>query len=133
MEFEGLPRRRRIPTLTPLIDIVFLLLVFFLLTAHFVKDQSLDIVLPRADSAIDLQDEDALVIVIDQHGSISVNQKHINPDKLDDVLRQSMRGRSNRQVILRGDKSVQLGLMVTVMDAARKAGAESVDIITRQP
>lgn len=133
MEFEGLPRRRRIPTLTPLIDIVFLLLVFFLLTAHFVKDQSLDIVLPRAESAIDLQDEDALEIVIDQHGGISVNQQHVNPDRLDEILHQGLQQRSNKQVILRGDQSVKLGLTVKVMDAARKAGAESVDIITQQP
>ncbi|MCK5385827.1 MAG: biopolymer transporter ExbD, partial [Gammaproteobacteria bacterium] len=39
MEFEGLQRNRKIPSLTPLIDIVFLLLVFFMLTAHFVKDE----------------------------------------------------------------------------------------------
>lgn len=133
MQFEGLPRRRRIPTLTPLIDIVFLLLVFFLLTAHFVKDQSLDIVLPEAESASALDNEDALEISIDQHGSISVNEQHINPDKLDDVLRQTLRGRRNKQVILRGDQSVQLSLTVKVIDAARKAGAESLDIITRQP
>ncbi len=133
MQFEGLPRRRRIPTLTPLIDIVFLLLVFFLLTAHFVKDQSLDIVLPEAQSANTLNDEDALQISIDQHGSISVNNQHINPDKLDEVLRKSLHGRSNKQVILRGDQTVSLGLTVKVMDAARKAGAGSLDIVTRQP
>lgn len=133
MEFEGLPRRRRIPTLTPLIDIVFLLLVFFLLTAHFVKDQSLDIVLPEAETSLDLDDKEALEITIDQHGMMAVNDQHINPDKLDEVLRTALRDRSNKQVILRGDQSVQLGLTVRVMDAARKAGAESLDIITRQP
>jgi len=133
MEFEGLPRRRRIPTLTPLIDIVFLLLVFFLLTAHFVKDQSLDIVLPEAQSALDLDNEEALEIIIDQHGMIAVNKQHINPDKLDEVLRESLHDRPNKQVILRGDQAVKLGLTVKVMDAARKAGAESLDIIARQP
>ena len=133
MQFEGLPRRRRIPTLTPLIDIVFLLLVFFLLTAHFVKDQSLDIVLPEAQSADALNNEHALEVNIDQYGSISIKGQHINPDKLDDILRNTLHGRRNRQVILRGDHTVPLGLTVKVMDAARKAGAESLDLVTRQP
>lgn len=133
MEFEGLPRRRRIPTLTPLIDIVFLLLVYFLLTAHFVKDQSMDIVLPEAESATELQNEKALEVLVDQYGGISINEQHINPDMLTDILRRELQGRSKKQIILRGDKAVQLGLTVKVMDAARKAGAESIDIITRQP
>ena len=131
MEFEGLSRHRRIPTLTPLIDIVFLLLVFFLLTAHFVKDQSLDIVLPEADSATAQEDDGALEVVIDKHGNISLNEQHINPDKLDEILRETLQRRDNKQVILRGDQSVQLGLTVKLMDAARKAGAESLDIITQ--
>ncbi len=133
MEFEGLPPRRHTPNLTPLIDIVFLLLIFFLLTSHFVKDESLDIVLPEAESATAFEDEDILEIIIDQDGGIIVNERHINPDKLDDILRQSLQGRNKKQVVLRGDQSVPLGLTVKVMDAARKAGAESLDIITRQP
>jgi len=112
---------------------VFLLLIFFLLTSHFVKDESLDIVLPEAETATAFEDEDVLEIIIDQDGGIIVNEQLINPDKLDDILRQSLQGRNKKQVVLRGDQFVPLGLTVKVMDAARKAGAESLDIITQQP
>ncbi len=133
MEFEGLQRNRKIPSLTPLIDIVFLLLVFFMLTAHFVKDQVLDITLPEADSATTLDNEEALEIVLDKQGYILIKQKHIAVNELDNVLQQMLSGRKNKQVILRGDEVAQLGLTVKVMDAARKAGARSLDIITQKP
>lgn len=133
VEFEGLQRNRKIPSLTPLIDIVFLLLVFFMLTAHFVKDEALDITLPEADSATTLKDEDALEIVLDNSGHILINQKHIAVSELEKVLQQMLLGRKNKQVILRGDQIAQLGLTVKVMDAARKAGASSLDIITKKP
>lgn len=133
MQFEGLQRRRKTPSLTPLIDIVFLLLVFFMLTAHFIDDQSLDIALPEAESAMPLENQDSLEIVVDDHGQILLNKKPVSLLELDDALRLAMQGRSNKQVILRGDQATELGLMVKVMDAARKAGAESLDIMTRQP
>lgn len=133
VEFEGLQRNRKIPTLTPLIDIVFLLLVFFMLTAHFVKDQSLDINLPEAESAKSLDKDEALKIVLDNSGHVLINNKHIAPGELDKVIKEMLQGRTNKQVILKGDKISELGLTVKVMDAARKAGAESLDIITEQP
>ena len=133
VEFEGLQRNRKIPSLTPLIDIVFLLLVFFMLTAHFVKDQVLDISLPDAESSTTLENEDALEIVLDKQGHILINKKHISPIDLDNILQQMLSGRKNKQVVLRGDKISQLGLTVNVMDAARKAGATSLDIVTEKP
>ncbi|MCK5263366.1 MAG: biopolymer transporter ExbD [Gammaproteobacteria bacterium] len=133
MEFEGLTSRHKTPNLTPLIDIVFLLLVFFMLTAHFVKDQSLDIVLPEANSAVNLEEQGALEIVINNRGEILIAKQIIKSDELDVALQQSLQGRSNKQVILRGDKNSKLDLTVQIMDAARKAGAESLDIITNQP
>lgn len=132
VEFEGLQRNRKIPSLTPLIDIVFLLLVFFMLTAHFVKDQVLDVTLPEADSATTLDNEEALEIVLDNRGHILIEKKHIAVSELDKVLQQMLSGRKNKQVILRGDEVAQLGLTVKVMDAARKAGADSLDIITQK-
>ena len=133
MEFKGLTASHKKPNLTPMIDIVFLLLVFFMLTAHFVKDQSLDIVLPEADSAANLEDQGALEIVISNKDEILIDEEIIKSDELDVVIQQALQGRSNKQVILRGDKNSKLDLTVQVMDAARKAGAESLDIITSQP
>lgn len=133
MEFKGLTSRHKLPSLTPLIDIVFLLLVFFMLTAHFVQDQSLDITLPEANTAFDLQTQDALEIIITDNGDIYIAKQIIKLEALDLILEKSLQLRTNKQVIVRGDRSSQLGLTVQIMDAARRAGAESLDIITTQP
>jgi len=130
VEFEGLQRNRKIISLTPLIDIVFLLLVFFMLTAHFVKDEALDITLPEAETAKAIDDNEALEIILDKTGHVLINGKHISPNNLGFVLHALLKDRSNKRLILRGDEIAQLGLTVKVMDAARKAGAESLDILT---
>ena len=70
MEFKGLTASHKKTNLTPMIDIVFLLLVFFMLTAHFVKDQSLDIALPEANSAANLEDQGGLEILINNKDEI---------------------------------------------------------------
>ncbi|MDH5711505.1 MAG: biopolymer transporter ExbD, partial [Gammaproteobacteria bacterium] len=57
----------------------------------------------------------------------------VKQDELDAVIKHSLQGRTNKQVILRGDKNSKLDLTIKVMDAARKSGAESLDIITDQP
>jgi len=133
MEFEGRQRQRKIPTLTPLIDIVFLLLVFFMLTAHFIKDQSIDITLPEAESAVNLEEDNTVEILLDKEGRILIGKDYIAPDQLETILKAMLQARHKKQVILRGDTDSRLGLTVEVMDAARKAGAESLDIVTRQP
>ena len=133
MEFKGLTTSHRTPNLTPLIDIVFLLLVFFLLTAHFVKDQSLNIDLPTADSATDMQENEALEILINSSGIIMIENQSVNQKNLNESLQKILASRVNKKVLLRGEKNSRLDLTVKVMDAARKAGAVSLDIVTRQP
>lgn len=133
MEFKGLISRHKTPRLTPLIDIVFLLLVFFMLTSHFIKDQSLDIALPEANSADNLKTQGELEIVINSNGEILIANQIIKPELLNSALTRSLQARANKRVILRADKHTQLSLTVQVMDAARSAGAESLDILTSQP
>lgn len=130
--FEGLQRNRKVVSLTPLIDIVFLLLVFFMLTAHFVKEQALDITLPEAESAKSIDNEEGLEIVLDKTGQILIDKKYVAPNELDEIIQSLLHKRSNKRVILRGDEIAPLGLTVKVMDAARKAGAESLDILTEK-
>lgn len=133
VEFEGLQHNRKVPSLTPLIDIVFLLLVFFMLTAHFVKDEVLDISLPDAESAQQLKDEKFLEVLIKKGGVISINKEIIAKEKIYDYFQKKLPDMDNKQIILRGDTKTELGLVVSIMDAARKAGTKSLDILTQQP
>jgi biopolymer transport protein ExbD len=133
MQFEGTRRSGQAPNLTPLIDIVFLLLVFFMLTAHFVQDESISIQLPQAETAVSREDEAAVVVILGNDGRIHLAGNVIEANALEEALRQSLQGRSKKWVTLRGDRASDLGNAVTILDAARKAGAETVDVVTEKP
>lgn len=133
MQFEGTRRSGQAPNLTPLIDIVFLLLIFFMLTAHFVRDEGIDIQLPQAETAVSREDQAAVVVVLANDGTIRLADKIIEAQLLEAALRQALQGRSKKWVTLRGDRASDLGNAVTILDAARKAGAETVDVVTEKP
>jgi len=68
MQFEGWRRSSHVPNMTPLIDIVFLLLIFFMLTSHFVRDDALNIQLPEAESGEQLDEDQSIEIAINAQG-----------------------------------------------------------------
>ena len=133
MQFEGTRRSGQAPNLTPLIDIVFLLLVFFMLTAHFVRDEGIAIQLPQAETAVSREDDAAVVVVLDTDGRIHLAGEIIEATALEGALRRALQTRSKKWVTLRGDRASDLGNAVAILDAARKAGAETVDVVTEKP
>ncbi len=132
MQFEGRRRSSQIPNLTPLIDIVFLLLVFFMLTSHFVQEQAIDIDLPVADSGEAVEEAELLELVITAEGRFLIADHFVEEESLEKVLRDKLQQRKDKQLRVRGDRGAPLGRAVTVLDAARKAGASGVDIVTEQ-
>lgn len=132
MQFEGRRRSSHVPNLTPLIDIVFLLLVFFMLTSHFVREEALNIDLPVAGSGEAVEEDARLEVVIDAEGHILLFEHLVEPQALEATLRDALAGREDKVVRVRGDRAAALGQAVTVLDAARGAGAEAVDIVTEQ-
>jgi biopolymer transport protein ExbD len=119
--------------LTPLIDIVFLLLVFFMLTAHFIENQAIDIKLPQASSAKPIEDDQYVEIVLTPEGELMMGGKAIAKEELEQVIRGELHAPGKDFVRLRGDHESNFGMAVHVMDAARKAGAKSLDILTERP
>lgn len=133
MQFEGIRRGSEAPNLTPLIDIVFLLLVFFLLTAHFVRDEGIAIQLPQAESAVASDEDAAVEVLLEEGGVIRLNGAIVQPAELEQRIRQALKDKPKKWVMLHGDRGTQLQSAVAVLDAARKAGADSVDVVTEKP
>lgn len=132
----GCERHRRsnvVLNLTPLIDIVFLLLVFFMLTAHFIEDESISIDLPEAVSSKKADDEGFIEVAVTPDGKILVSGSLVEPEHLRQTLSGALHAPGKRFVRLRGDHQAHFGLGVQVIDAARQAGAESLDILTEKP
>ncbi len=133
MGFNSQRRAGSILNITPLIDIVFLLLVFFMLTSHFIEEQAIDINLPEAKNGNDAIDKEFVEVALNSDGELFIDGRQIVLEHLEQALRGAFHAPDTRFVRLRGDHEAQLGLTVSVIDAARAAGAESLDILTQQP
>ena len=132
MQFEGLRRSSHVPNITPLIDIVFLLLVFFMLTSHFVQDDTLNIQLPETESGQRLDEKKSIEIIINSEGQWLYEELLLNEDDLFTVLQKDLAEHEDKRVRIRGDKSSDLDSAIKLLDVARRAGATGVDIVTER-
>jgi len=130
MEFEGRRRIKMHFDIAPLVDIVFLLLVFFMLTANFIMQPGIKITLPVAKTA-QPQAKEKVIVFIGQDNKIFLDDRQISIDELKDVLEERLKSSQDKTVILRADEKIDLGLAVKVMDIAKQAEAEGLIISTK--
>ncbi len=110
------------PDLTPMIDVVFQLLIFFMVTAVFAITPGLDIKLPEAETA-QAPDKENLFIVVDQDGNMKLNHKTVTFANLKDELQEKRTILDNTtMIIIQGDERATHGQIVQIMDIARQVG-----------
>jgi biopolymer transport protein ExbD len=112
-------------TLTPLIDVVFLLLIFFMVSTTFERDAELLVELPQASSEAEPARQDTIEVVVDVQGRFYVGGHQLVNTQLDTVrraLEQAAEGLDEPQVVVSADAQTPHQAVVTVMDAARRAG-----------
>jgi biopolymer transport protein ExbD len=127
-------RRDRIKVqapLTSLIDIVFLLLIYFLLTTNFMVDEGIKIKLPQAKAAAP-QIEAVITVYVDQEGRAYLGTQELSHARLLDRLREMLKDRESRLVVIRADRAVILNKAVKVMDLAKAAGADRLCLATEK-
>ncbi|WP_145084169.1 ExbD/TolR family protein [Aureliella helgolandensis] len=113
-------------SMTPLIDVVFLLLIFFLVASRLnQEDRELDVPLPSAANAMPMTVEpQELIVNIDQRGSLYVNGEYMQSEQFEQLLRKSVLDNPlGQSVMIRADRSVPLQTPVSVMDICLKCGA----------
>lgn len=132
MQFEGSRRSSHVPNLTPLIDIVFLLLIFFMLTSHFVREDTLNIQLPETESGQQLDEKKSIEVVINADEQWLYQGQVIDAESLKKSLRDDLSKIEGKRVRIRGDKVSDLGSAVSLLDLVREAGATGVDIVTEK-
>lgn len=132
-----LVHRRRRPRygvqvpLTSLIDIVFLLLIYFLLTTNFMVEEGIGVQLPRANAA-KAHTEQPLTIHIDAAGRAYIEKQPLALDQLFGRLKALLAENGERLVVIRADRSVVLDHAVKVMDVAKAAGAGRLCLATEK-
>ena len=129
MEFN-LPRRKQKDMgieMGPLMDIVFILLIFFVVTSSFTRETGVDVTKPQAQTASQLEKEN-LLIAITREGTIHMNERQVDLASLQDILKQSLAKTPDREAVVSADKGAETGVLVQVIDMCNLAGVKKVSI-----
>ena len=114
---------------TPLVDVVLVLLIIFMVTAP-VLQSGIEVAVPHTKTVKEITEE-RLVISIDRDQRIFLGNDPININQIGSRLRQKIRDPQGQSVFLRADESVPFGAFATVMDAIKQAGISNVSIVTQ--
>lgn len=114
--------------LAPMINIVFLLLIFFLLTSTAIK-QGDAIDLPNAESS-KKNDAENIVVSVSADHKIQLNRQEIQKNQLKDSLIEKLKGYENKVVIIEGDKKIEFSVFGEIIDVAKQAGATDFILAT---
>jgi biopolymer transport protein ExbD len=122
-------------SLTPLIDVVFLLLIFFLVTSEFEEEERrLEIVLPSATSAVPMTSKPREVIVdIDADGAVYLHGEMTSLEELQRLLVVAVASNpTNQTVVIRADRNTAFQPVVSVMDICNRTGVRDYSVTTRE-
>ena len=106
---------------TPLVDIMLVLLIIFMLTAHLIARQAIEVELPRASQSTALPPT-TLAIALKADGAIFLNDKPVTPAALRDAIRDAVARDPRAQAIVAGDKRVSHGRVIWVLDTVKSLG-----------
>ncbi|MFZ7126745.1 MAG: ExbD/TolR family protein [Desulfobacterales bacterium] len=118
--------------LTPLIDVVFLLLIYFLLTTNFLAEEGIKVKLPQA-RAVAPQTVTEITIQVDEDGAIYLQDSRMNLPELLDRLRGMLASEGSRLIVVKADRTVMVNRVVEIMDVVKAAGADRLMLATERP
>ncbi len=116
--------------MSPLIDVVFLLLIFFVVTTVFVEETGVTVQKPTAASARQLEKQ-SLLFALTENGDIAYGGRTVTLNAVRGIVAQQLRDR-DMPVILVGDARAQMGVLVDLIDECKLAGAKQVSIAARR-
>lgn len=117
--------------LTALIDIVFLLLIFFLLASSFVEQEGIAIIVPEIESE-GSETLPEIIVDIDQDGNVFFRNIKVDHYQLTAVLTSQLKSSGKDTVVIHADRRVQYDTVVQVIDAAKLAGAKDLLLVTHR-
>ncbi len=124
-------RRRRAEqsevNMTPMLDVVFIMLIFFIVTASFVKEAGVDVSRPPAVTA-ESKDKGNILIAITENGQIWIDRRQVDPRSLRASIERLHGENPNGAIVIQADQKSQNHLLIAVMDAAKAAGVNQVAI-----
>jgi biopolymer transport protein ExbD len=132
MTFESYQRPRPTINLTALIDVLFILVVFVMLTASFDDVRVLEVALPGAETESNAP-PDAVILVVPASGPARIEGQAVADAELEEHLRGLRRSRGERALVMVADRTISLDRATTILSAATRAGFAAVSLATQEP
>lgn len=129
-----LPRHREEPRLelTPMIDVVFLLLIFFMISTTFVETPGIDIKLPESSAQAVEREPQEIKVYLSREGEIWIGEERLSQLQLEERLAEAGSRAAEMTFLLLADREAQHGRVVQLMDLAREAGFGKLAIATEE-
>jgi biopolymer transport protein ExbD len=126
MDFREKKKTVRILNVTSLVDVMFILIIFFLLSTTFIEQPNIKLELPKATYADKSNVDASLLVSVGKDGQIFVNADRVQKPDLEAKLRQGIKRVPDKILVLRADKQVPYGVVIFVMDTAKKVGFKKI-------
>ncbi|AYA63254.1 MULTISPECIES: ExbD/TolR family protein [Alteromonas] len=118
--------------MTPMLDVVFIMLIFFIVTASFVKEAGIDVNRPEAATAVK-QDRANILIAISDTGEIWINKRRVDVRAVQANIERLHAENPQGTVVIQADQKATTDTLIKVMDASRAAGVYEVSIAAQEP
>ena len=111
--------------ITPMLDVVFIMLIFFIVTATFIKEAGIDVDKPSAATAI-VQEKASILIAIDADNNVWVNRRQVDIRSVRSIVERLHAENPKGTLVIQADKESKNDALVQVMDASRRAGVYDI-------
>ena len=111
--------------LTPMLDVVFIMLIFFIVTSSFIKESGIEVNRPQADSASS-QDKGNILMAVTADGQVWLDKQVVDVRSVRAHVQRMRQEQPEGVVVVQADQDARTGLVVQVMDQARLAGVDDV-------
>lgn len=115
--------------LTPMLDVVFIMLIFFIVTAVFIREPGVDILRPDVETD-ELQRRIAILIAVNEDNEIWIDNRLIEPNGVRAVVERMRAENPQGTILIQADEKADSGVVVDVVDQARQAGAPAIAVAT---
>lgn len=130
MHFKLRQKKRVLINITSLIDVLFLLLIFLMVSSTFLDQPGIKLELPHADSSIVVEQKD-YVLFVDKQGKMFLNSLEVDFENLEPRLKEVLPEIKDGSLILKADQQVSHGIVVRIMDVVKNSGIKKLIIGTK--
>ena len=122
-------KKKILLNITPLVDVLLILIVFFVVTSTFMEQPGIKLELPKSQTA-DLQRIEKAILIVSEDSKLYFRNKEISLNELPAILNDAMQESIDKSLIISADKLVHHGLIISIMDIARQNGVEKLVVST---